>query len=69
MRILCFGQKSSMEKNQIIELWRSLSPRLTRAIPRQELGKHEDTDEEKRYEDRKEETVDSVVNHHEEDDV
>jgi hypothetical protein len=42
-----------MDKNQIIELWRSLSPRLARAIPGEELRKDEDTDEEKRYGDKK----------------
>jgi hypothetical protein len=58
-----------MDKNQMIQLWRSLSPRLTRAIRRQELRKNEDTDEEKRYGDRKEKTLESVESHHDEDDV
>ena len=35
----------SMDINQIIELWRGLSPRLARAIPDKELPKDEHTDE------------------------
>lgn len=58
-----------MDKNQIIELWRSLSPRLARAVPGEELRKDEDTDEEKRYGDKKKETVESVGTHHDEGDV
>jgi hypothetical protein len=53
-----------MDRNQIIELWRSLSPRLTTAIGRGERSKDEGPDEEKRYGDRKEETVESAENHH-----
>lgn len=34
-----------MDINQIIELWRGLSPRLARAIPGKELPKDEHTDE------------------------
>jgi hypothetical protein len=37
MAVLCFDQELSMDKNQVIELWRSLSPRLTRAIFNHEL--------------------------------
>ncbi len=36
-----------MDKNQIIELWRSLSPRLARGIPDEELPGHELTDEDR----------------------
>jgi hypothetical protein len=57
-----------MGKNEIIKLWRSLSPRLTRAVPGQEVRKDEGSCEEKGYEDRKEKTVESLGNHHEEDD-
>ena len=37
MAVLYFDQELSVDKNQVIELWRSLSPRLTRAIPNHEL--------------------------------
>jgi hypothetical protein len=36
-----------MDINQIIELWRGLSPRLARAIPGQELPNDEHIDEKK----------------------
>jgi len=59
----------SMDINQIIELWRGLSPRLARAIPDKELPKDEHTDEKKRDEDSEDKTVDPIESHHEEDDV
>jgi hypothetical protein len=59
----------SMDINQIIELWRSLSPRLARAIPGQELPNDEHTDEKKSDEDSEDKTVDPIESHHEEDDV
>jgi hypothetical protein len=59
----------SMDINQIIELWRSLSPRLARPIPDQELPNDEHTDEQKRDEDSEDKTVDPIESHHEEDDV
>jgi hypothetical protein len=58
-----------MDINQIIELWRSLSPRLARAIPDQELPNDEHTDEKKSDEDSEDKTVDPMESHHEEDDV
>jgi len=62
-------KKMSMDINQIIELWRGLSPRLARAIPGKELSKDEHPDEEKRDEDSEDKTVDPIESHHEEDDV
>jgi hypothetical protein len=59
----------SMDINQIIELWRGLSPRLARAIPGQELPKDEHTDEKKSDEDGEDKIVDLIGNHHEEDDI
>jgi hypothetical protein len=59
----------SMDINQIIELWRGLSPHLARAIPGQELPKDEHTDEKKRDEDSEHKTVDPIGSHHEKDDV
>jgi hypothetical protein len=59
----------SMEINQIIELWRGLSPHLARAISDQKLPEEEHTDEKKSDEDREDKIVDPVENHHEEDDV
>jgi hypothetical protein len=59
----------SMDINQIIELWRGLSPRLARAIPGQELPEDEHTDEKKRDEDSEDKTVDPIGSHHEEYDV
>jgi hypothetical protein len=59
----------SMDVNQIIELWRGLSPRLARAIPGQELPKDEHTDEKKSDEDSEGKTVDPIGSRHEEDDV
>jgi hypothetical protein len=58
-----------MDINQIIELWRSLSPRLTRTIPGQEFPKDEHTDGKKSYEDSEGRTVDPVESHLEEGDV
>jgi hypothetical protein len=40
-----------MDINQIIELWRDLSPRLARGIPDQELLEDEHIDEKKSHED------------------
>ena len=53
-----------MDKSQIIELWRSLSPRLITAVHRPGPSKDDDTDEEERYGDRKEETADFFENHY-----
>jgi hypothetical protein len=58
-----------MDINQIIELWRGLSPRLAKAVPDQELAEDEHTDEEKNGEDSEDKTVDPIGSHHEEDDV
>ena len=58
-----------MDINQIIELWRGLSPRLARAIPDEELPNDERTDEKKSDEDRKDKTVDPIRSRHKEDDV
>jgi hypothetical protein len=58
-----------MDKSQTIELWRSLSPRLTRAIPGQELPMDEHIDEEKSDEHGEDKTVDPIGSHHDEDDV
>lgn len=59
----------SMDINQIIELWRGLSPRLARAIPGQELPKDEHTDGKKSDEDSEDKTVNPIESHHEESDV
>jgi hypothetical protein len=69
MGILCFRQKLGMDINQIMELWRGLSPHLTGAIHGQELPRGERTDEKKRNEGGKDKTVDPIESHHEEDDV
>jgi hypothetical protein len=58
-----------MDINQIIDLWRGLSPHLARAIPGQELPKDEHTDEKKSDEHSEDKTVDPIESHHEEDDV
>jgi len=58
-----------MDINQIIELWRGLSPRLARAIPGQELPNDERTDEKKNDEDSEDKTVAPIESHHEKDDV
>ena len=58
-----------MDINQIIELWRGLSPRLAKAMPGQNLPKDEYTDEKKRDEDSEDKTVDPIGSHHEEDNV
>jgi hypothetical protein len=62
-------KKMSMDINQIIELWRSLSPRLAKAISGQALPKDEHTDEKKRDEDSEDKTVDPIESHDEKDDV
>jgi hypothetical protein len=59
----------SMDINQIIELWRGLSPCLARAIPDEELPNDERTDEKKSDEDSEDKTVAPIESHHEEDDV
>ena len=59
----------AMNINQIIELWRGLSPRLARAIPDQELPEDEHIDEQKSKEDSEDEVVDPIESHHEEEDV
>jgi hypothetical protein len=61
--------KMSMNINQIIELWRGLSPRLARAIPSRELPADERTDEKKSDEDSEDKTVDPIGSRHKEDDV
>mgnify|MGYP006270741277 CR=1 FL=1 len=58
-----------MDIDQIIDLWRGLSPQLARAIPSQELPKDEHTDGEKSDEDSGDKKVDPSENHHEESDV
>ena len=58
-----------MDINQIIELWRGLSPRLAGAVPDKELPKGEHPHEEKRDEDGEDKTVDPIESHREEDDV
>jgi hypothetical protein len=68
MKILCFGQKMGMDINQIVELWRSLSPRLARAVPVKELLKGEYDDEEKSDEDSEDKTPAHVAGHHEKED-
>ena len=59
----------SMDVNQIIELWRGLSPRLARGIPGQEFPKDEHTDEKKNDEDSEGKIVDPIESHHDKDDV
>jgi hypothetical protein len=59
----------SMDVNQIVELWRSLSPRLARTIHGQELPRDEHTNEKKRDEDSEDKTVNPIKGHHEENDV
>jgi hypothetical protein len=58
-----------MNINQIIELWRGLSPRLARAIPDQEFPEDEHIDEQKSNEDSEDKIVDPIESHHEEEDV
>jgi len=58
-----------MDINQIIELWRALSPRLARAIPGQELLEDEYAHKKESDKDREDKTVDPIGSHHEEDDV
>jgi len=59
----------SMDINQIIELWRGLSPRLARAIPGQDSPKDEGTGENRSDKDGEDKTANPIENHHEEDDV
>jgi len=58
-----------MDINQIIDLWRGLSPHLARAILGQELPKDEYTDEKKSDGDSEDKAVNPIESHHEEDDV
>jgi hypothetical protein len=58
-----------MDINQIIELWRSLSPRLAKAAPDQELAEDEHIDKKKSDEDSKDKTVDPIESHDDKDDV
>jgi hypothetical protein len=58
-----------MDINQIIALWRSLSPHLARAIPSQELPTDEHIDKKKSDEDSEDKTVDPIESHGEKDDV
>jgi hypothetical protein len=62
-------KKMSMNINQIIELWRSLSPRLAKAVPDQELVEGEHTDEKKSDGDSEDKTVNPVESRHEENDI
>jgi hypothetical protein len=59
--------KIGMDINQIIELWRGLSPHLVGAIPDQELPKDERTEEENNDNDGNGEnkTVGPIGSHHE----
>jgi hypothetical protein len=59
----------SMDINQMIELWRGLSPHLARPIRTKELPRDEHSDEEKRDEDSEDKTVDPIGSHQEDDDV
>jgi hypothetical protein len=59
----------NMDINQIIELWRGLSPHLARTIPGQELAKDKYAHEKNSAEDSEDKTVDPPVNHREENDV
>jgi hypothetical protein len=63
METLCFCQKLSMDKNQTIEMWSSLSPRPTRGIVDEELLRDEHADEEKSDRDREYRRVDPVETH------
>jgi hypothetical protein len=58
-----------MDINQIIELWRGLSPRLAKAILDKELPRGEHIDEKNRDKDSEDKAVDPIESHHEEDDV
>jgi hypothetical protein len=58
-----------MDINQIIELWRGLSPRLARVIPGQELPKDEHTNEKKSDADSEGKKVAPIESHHEEGNV
>ena len=59
----------SMDINQILELWRGLSPHLARAIPDQELPKDERTGEKKNDKDSEDKIVDPIGSRHKEEDV
>jgi hypothetical protein len=53
-----------MDINQIMELWRGLSPRLVRVIPCQELPDDEHIDEEKSDKGSEDRKVDLIESHH-----
>jgi hypothetical protein len=61
--------KMSMDINQIIELWRGLSPRLAKAVPDQEFAEDEHTDEKKSDEDGEDKAVALIESRREKDDV
>jgi len=52
-----------MDKNQVIELWRSLYPCLTTGIPDEKLPRHEHTDEERSDRDSEYTGVDPIERH------
>jgi hypothetical protein len=58
-----------MDINQIIELWRGLSPRLAKAIPGQKLLKDEHTDEKRGDEDSEDKAIAPIESRREENDV
>jgi hypothetical protein len=58
-----------MDINQIIELWRGLSPRLAGAVPGQDLARDEHDHGKKTDGDRDDRRVGAVGNPHEEADV
>ena len=58
-----------MDINQIMELWRGLSPRLAKAIPGEEPPRDERAETRDSDKDREDKIVDPVEDHHEEDDV
>ena len=58
-----------MDINQIMELWRGLSPRLAGAFPDQKLPKDEHTNGERSDGDSEDKTVDPVESHHGKGDV
>jgi hypothetical protein len=61
--------KMGMDINQIIELWRGLSPHLARPAPGKQLSKDEQTDEKKSDEDTEGKIVEPIESHYEEEGV
>jgi hypothetical protein len=59
----------SMDINQIIELWRGLSPRLAKAVPDQELPEDEYAHEKESDEDGEDKAVAPIESRREENDV